>query len=213
MTLPHPTSLKWAHSTNSRQCLESALNDESINAIEADILMGSSLEEKGAISEANQSWNNVPIMAHPPNRSSQLSLRSFLSLALKPAFKHIKLDMKELQAVPATLTCVLAQLGNSKQERDGNQRNTTIFLNADIFHGPGCRNSLNCVEAEPFVESCKVFRGQAEILKNAAKFNIALSLGYKVDYQSKEGYTTEDCEKMTCLVRKFCLNDEFGTCG
>lgn len=217
MTLPCPTSLKWAHSINSRQCLESALNDESVNAIEADILMGSLLEENAIVSERSrfnletyQSRDGIPIMAHPPSRNSYLSLRTFLSLALKPASKHIKLDMKEIQAVSATLTCVLFQIETCKQEREGKLINTTIFLNADVFPGPGSRDCLNCVEAEPFVEACREFQCQVAASNNAKRYNLALSLGFKVDYQSNEGYTREDCEKMVCLVRKFRLSDGFG---
>ena len=211
--MPCPTSLKWAHSTNSRRCLESALNDENINAIEADVVIGSSLEESaiGLNQEADQSPDDVPIMAHPPNRTSHLSLRTFLSLALKPPFKHIKLDMKKLQAVSATLSCLLAQIENCTEERGRDHKNTTIFLNADIFPGPGCRESSNCVEAEPFIEACMAFLGQVETLNNETRFDLALSLGFKVDYQSEEGYTKEDCEKMIILVREFHLNDGIGT--
>jgi hypothetical protein len=119
--------------------------------------------------------------------------------------------MKELQAVPATLSCLLDQIENSKQESGGSHQKTTIFLNADIFPGPGCRDSLSCVEATPFIEACISFRRQVERFKNISKFDFALSLGFKVDYHSKEGYTIQDCEKMTSLVRQFHLANDFGT--
>lgn len=214
--LPCPESLRWSHSTNSLKRLEKALDDEQINAIEADILMGQCTEEsiicEGSLNQAGttQSCDIVPIMAHPPNRSSCLSLQSFLNLALKPSSKHIKLDMKELRAVSATLACLLARIENCKLERDSTQQSTTIFLNADIFPGPGCRDSLECVEATSFVVECKEFRGKAKGLKNATSFDLALSLGFKVDYREKEGYTEEDCKKVSDLVRNYYLEDEFG---
>lgn len=215
MELPRAASLKWAHSTNTRQCLEIALNDESINAIEADILMGIALEEKATICEkspVNLETVRIPIMAHPPNRSSDLSLRTFLRLALKQCTKHIKLDIKESQAVVATLYAVLAQIESNEHESEGGHRKKTIFLNADIFPGPGFRDSLDAVkvEAEPFVEACKLFQGHVKASKKAPNFDLALSLGFKVDFQSNEGYTKEDCEKMTRLVRQYRLNDGFG---
>jgi hypothetical protein len=121
--------------------LENALSDENVNAIEADILLGSSFdastkhfEESNALSARDILSDGVPIMAHPPNRTSQLSLHSFLSRALRPPFKHIKLDMKELQVVPATLSCLLNQINNCQQESRASLH-TTVFLNADIFPG------------------------------------------------------------------------------
>lgn len=213
--LPCPKSIYWAHSTNSPQSLAIALNDLKISAIEADILMGHCTEENRTCDESSnynettQSRSNmVPIMAHPPSRISSLSLQSFLSLILNDTKKHIKLDMKESKAVSHTLTCLLTQIENS---RVANQENTVIFLNADIFTGPGCRNSLGCVEASGFVVQCKEFVAKMTNLQKATKFDFALSLGFKVDYKSNEKYTEEDCSKMIDLVRSYCLDDDFGT--
>lgn len=75
---------QWAHSCCSASSLESAFQGP-VTAIEADILMGTIESEHG----------EVPIMAHPPCRTSDLSFEDFWQRCLAEARHHLKLDFKD----------------------------------------------------------------------------------------------------------------------
>lgn len=199
-SLPSPQQ-KWSHCTNSFEELIAALENDEITAIEADVLIGS-VEERPL----------EPIMAHPPKRTSNLSTQKFLEhtvLSTRVLRKHIKLDLKEMAVVPLTLALLRRRLrGHSAsatnsvevaQPDDGN----TVFLNADIYPGPGARNVAIVVDADAFLEVC------LEYLSVAPK--VAFSLGFKVDYRAEnEYYSEEDDRYMTDLVHRYELHKKAG---
>ena len=75
----------WAHSCCSQNALKAAFQNSEITAIEADILMGISV---GGDAE-------IPIMAHPPTKTSDLSFQEFWQQCVEEARHHLKLDFKE----------------------------------------------------------------------------------------------------------------------
>ena len=110
------TRVSWSHATNSKALLDQALADSTM-MIEADVSLGP---------------ENVPIMAHPPANTSDLSLVQFLEYVLAStesgAKKGIKLDFKFLGVVEPSL-----------QILDGlrDKLKIPLWLNADILQGPG----------------------------------------------------------------------------
>jgi len=87
--LPHPpaASQMWVHSCCSLARLERALDSPEVTAIETDIIMA----------------DGIPIMCHPPARSSDLTFERFLELVLAEGTKHVKLDFKSFAAVEPCL--------------------------------------------------------------------------------------------------------------
>jgi len=109
------TQIKWRHAVNDRATLTKVLNDNTTNMIEADVSLSAS---------------GVLIMAHPPNRTSDLTLHEFVMSILNGTTgpkRGFKLDFKEMAAVEPTLTW-LKTLDTKKMP---------IMLNADIVSGPG----------------------------------------------------------------------------
>jgi len=130
------TRVSWSHATNSKALLDQALADSTM-MIEADVSLGP---------------ENVPIMAHPPANTSDLSLVQFLEYVLAStesgAKKGIKLDFKFLGVVEPSLHIL-----------DGlrDKLKIPLWLNADILQGPGGGNP---VEGNDFLNVCKkVFPG------------------------------------------------------
>ena len=153
----------WAHATNSRDKLNDALANPLVTAIEADLLMGtdhSDTEQHRVVNRNREEKRRVPIMAHPPEDSSDLSLDTFLRQVTKekrPASpqlgnkrryleKHIKLDFKDIATVEPALK-LFKELDVCVQER-------TIFLNADVLPGPGRSPMDVSVSADHFIETC-----------------------------------------------------------
>lgn len=62
--------------------------------LEADVVLGNL---------TNSNTTKIPIMAHPPNEVSDLSLDEFLTVVLKNRTKGIKLDFKSIEAYKAGL--------------------------------------------------------------------------------------------------------------
>ena len=110
------TLVSWSHATNSRALLAQALQDSTM-MIEADVSLGP---------------GGVPIMAHPPANTSDLSLQLFLDTVLEAtedkAKKGIKLDFKFIEVVEPSLKIVKDLL---------DRINMPLWLNADIIAGPG----------------------------------------------------------------------------
>jgi len=141
LRLPSPEQT-WSHGTNSFAQLSEAVQDNSITAIEADIVMGRDLS-------APENDSVVPIMSHPPILESHLSAATFLDEATKGEgtrilTRHTKLDFKHFDAVEPTLQAF------KNLKVDGNGR--CVYLNADVFQGPGSADVT--VPADEFVQKC-----------------------------------------------------------
>ena len=117
--------------------------------------------------------------------------------------KNIKLDIKEIDAIVPTLTIL-----ENKLKSATNPLHHTIYLNADIFPGPGKRSikQEEYIPADIFLQSCIEFVYKIKQKQQQSKskqqqqqkeqddvgdddgsgggfFKYSLSLGYKVDYR------------------------------
>jgi hypothetical protein len=131
LALSSASATVWSHATNSRAELAAALRpcaDGGVDMIEADILMGTTTsgEADGALR---------PIMAHPPNSSSDLSFDEFIDSVFAYNSSQVtigcKLDFKD----PAVVEPCLAALAERLQTRP--DIGIPVWLNADIWSGPG----------------------------------------------------------------------------
>ncbi|XP_057367501.1 protein FAM151B-like [Daphnia carinata] len=110
--------VKWGHGVNSRGQLFQSLQGNDM-MIEADVSMGMVTGREGKI---------LPIMAHPPFKTSDLSLEEFLDTALSSRQpKGIKLDFKEMEAVEVSLMIIKSR---------ANKIRVPLWLNGDIIQGP-----------------------------------------------------------------------------
>lgn len=190
--LPNATQ-KWAHSTVTKSKLQNALEDPDVTSIEADLLMGNVYKD----SNSEKGLPLVPIMAHPPDKVSDLSMEKFIDLSLLPKKHHIKLDFKEFETVSKTIQYInQATKGTSFSDDD-----PTVFLNADILPGPGKRNDPLTIEADEFIETCL----QNIESKNNNGVKYAFSLGWATDPRAYSGYTNEDVDKMKEVIEHYKL--------
>ena len=140
MVLPNLTDgidLTFAHAVNSEAKLNSSLSDSTVMILEADVL--------------NDPVRNIPIMAHPPATSSDISLTQFLTrVLLHSPPKGIKLDFKEIDVVEPSLKILDAL------QKEHQRIPPIVMLNADILVGP--ENPLNLpLNASTFLEICSKY--------------------------------------------------------
>ena len=112
--------ISQAHAVNSQDALEAALANSSINAIEADIIFSNEQQ--------------LPVMGHPPQVDSSLTLAQFLHILVEARFQGnyktlVKLDYKSQQAFGASLVEVQTYVTQTKFPQG-------LFLNADLLLGP-----------------------------------------------------------------------------
>ncbi|XP_059055529.1 protein FAM151A [Achroia grisella] len=117
------TTVSWAHAVNNKTYLEAALASE-VSMLEADIVLGHINGKDGP---------PIPIMAHPPAATSDLSLSEFLSSVaqynnVNSKQKGVKLDFKSIEAFEKSQDLILPY---SKPEI-----HFPLWLNADILPGP-----------------------------------------------------------------------------
>ncbi|KAL9951113.1 hypothetical protein ACROYT_G043717 [Oculina patagonica] len=105
--------VSWAHAVNSRAKLQEALSGEAM-MLEADVLL--------------RPADGMPIMAHPPETDSDLSLEQFLKETIGSS-KGIKLDFKSTSAVEPSLKILLDMTTDREV-------NNPIWLNTDVLPGP-----------------------------------------------------------------------------
>ncbi|XP_045899382.1 protein FAM151B isoform X1 [Micropterus dolomieu] len=105
--------VRWSHAVNSRSRLTEALTGP-IHMIEADIILRDHDPKE-------------PIMAHPPDTDSDITLKEWLE-RVKAHSKGIKLDFKSLEAVSPSLVLLEEVLA---------EPNRPVWINADILSGPG----------------------------------------------------------------------------
>lgn len=117
------TTVTWAHAVNNKTYLEVALASE-VSMLEADVVVGQLSGKDGP---------PLPIMAHPPATTSDLSLADFLTGVsqfnnVNVKQKGVKLDFKSIEAFEKAQE-VIAPF--SKPEVT-----FPLWLNADILPGP-----------------------------------------------------------------------------
>ncbi|XP_046611418.1 protein FAM151A isoform X1 [Neodiprion virginianus] len=172
------TKVTWDHAVNSQQALTNALNSSDIMMLEADVVWGT-LESEPTV--------QLPVMAHPPANTSDLSLEDFLSQVMADQSKGAKLDFKSLEAFSAS--CEILQ-----KLRDN--MTFPVWLNADILDGPVNSSLIG----EP-VNATQFLSLAAETLPNAT-----LSLGWKTrygaDYNIIDGsYSEANVEEMINTIK------------
>lgn len=132
------TTVTWAHAVNSRQQLEDAVRDK-IMMLEADVVLGTLKGGSGDL---------IPVMAHPPNNTSDLSLDGFLTEVVTSTQMGnrcgIKLDFKTVEVLAPSLTTL---------QSHELKINFPVMLNADILPGP-VDSTTKAVDADTFLDLC-----------------------------------------------------------
>ncbi|CAF0976824.1 unnamed protein product [Rotaria magnacalcarata] len=165
----------WAHAVNSRQQLEESLQS-SLMFIEADILIGSSSPD--------------PIMAHPPNKTSDLTFSEFLK-QVKSSSKGLKLDFKDINALQPCLDALDAQ----KDDING-----PIILNADIVRAdPHCAQPI---DAQRFLSESLAFAFGV-----IPQLMISFSLGWTTIYDKTT--TSYTWSSVINMYRTITQNDNY----
>lgn len=138
----------------------------------------------------------IPVMAHPPSRTSDLSLERFLEECARDGRRHLKLDFKEEAALnhgAPLVTAIVPALAAG---------GVAVWLNADILPGPGRR-------AEPPTVPAAALLGAARLCPGAH-----LSLGWRVDsLAAEDAYTEDDCAAMEGLCRAYAEGSAAGSTG
>ncbi|XP_029916799.1 protein FAM151B isoform X2 [Myripristis murdjan] len=157
----------WSHATNSRSVLSAALTGRT-HMIEADIIMrGRDPRE--------------PIMAHPPEMDSDITLREWLE-GIGTHSKGIKLDFKSLEAVAPSMVLLEEVWGESERP---------VWINADILPGPGGKASP--LEPSAFLAAVRAFSSHA-----------VLSLGWTTGWMpdtDNPGYSWDMVREMDQVCR------------
>lgn len=135
----------WAHAVNDEKYLLEVLNGN-INFIEADIQLGYLESDK-------DQQHELPIMAHPPKKQSDLSLEVFLTKILNfnqqnetDRVKGVKLDFKSIEALEKSIDIITKCYEINR---------FPVWINADILPGPVNNTSTIPVDANRFFESVK----------------------------------------------------------
>ncbi|XP_015437608.1 PREDICTED: protein FAM151B [Dufourea novaeangliae] len=173
------TRVVWAHAVNSQELLNSTLKREDVMMLEGDVVLG-------RLNTSAENAYMIPIMAHPPNNQSDLSLEEFLkTVSTNKGTMGVKLDFKSLEAFTASQTIL-------KKAHDDFEY--PIFLNADILPGPVNATTLP-VDAKAFVSQAKSFE------------NCTLSIGWTTRYGKEDNikdgaYTIEQIDSMIKTLKE-----------
>lgn len=152
--------IEWSHGTNSRWKLEKALRGRVAPYVEADV------------SQAD----GMAVMAHPPVRSWDMTLREFLRIVCgSPRNVTLKLDFKFSEVLDSAFV---------EMESAPLENLNDLWLNADIVEGYGGRPS---VDAQHFLQLCTSRFPQA-----------TLSLGWTT--RPTDPYTWAHVEAMARLL-------------
>ncbi|KAK2581277.1 hypothetical protein KPH14_008067 [Odynerus spinipes] len=167
------TKIVWAHAVNSQADLTKALTADDIMMLEGDVVIGN-------VNDTTNNKTNIPIMAHPPDTESDLSLEEFLSSVLRNGTKGIKLDFKSAEAFERSKSI----LAEKRKEF-----NVPLFLNADILPGP--------VEATATPVDSKSFLSGAIEAFPESVLSVGWTTRYGSEFNITEGqYTKEQIQKM-----------------
>lgn len=133
-------NLAWSHRTNSRDQLESALNNSNIHLIEADVFLFASHDQ--------------PVMSHGHGDPSNFTLIDFMDIMLaSPERKGLKLDFKSYTALLRSLPL----LQNLEQDERMMSKLAILWLNADIL---GSAGNPARIAADNFLKECAHFMPQ-----------------------------------------------------
>ncbi|XP_032665961.1 protein FAM151B isoform X2 [Odontomachus brunneus] len=171
------TKIVWAHAVNSKAELDRALSSNDIMMLEADVVLGKLNETD------NSSIAEIPIMAHPPENLSDLSLEDFLNTTIHKTGikKGIKLDFKTIQAFEKSKPILTKLRENFK---------FPVFINADILPGP-VNATATPVNAKDFL------KGAVETIPECT-LSVGWTTRYGKEYNIIEGrYTPEQIKNMT----------------
>ncbi|XP_054717905.1 uncharacterized protein LOC129227380 [Uloborus diversus] len=136
---PDASDITWAHAVNSNKALEEELIGP-VDFLEADISMGYDTTYPTA-----DIPSPVPIMAHPPENTSDISFDTWIQKVVKSgAKKGIKLDFKSVETVEPSLVILQKRVQNL---------NFSLWLNADILSGPVAATTKP-VQPEHFLSLC-----------------------------------------------------------
>uniref|UniRef100_W5MD04 Family with sequence similarity 151 member B n=1 Tax=Lepisosteus oculatus TaxID=7918 RepID=W5MD04_LEPOC len=158
----------WYHAANSKSKIAEALRS-SAHMIEADVILRGEAPRE-------------PVMAHPPDTDSDITLRDWLNEVLA-SDKGIKLDFKSLPAVRPSLRLL---------ERVWERLQGPLWINADVLPGPGGGGSRP-LDPEAFL---------AEV--GAALPGAVLSLGWTTGgspQADNTGYSWEMVREMEAVCR------------
>ncbi|XP_068973755.1 protein FAM151B isoform X2 [Bombus flavifrons] len=173
------TKIVWEHAVNSKEKLDNALVSANVNMLEADVTLG-------ILNGTSDNSTLIPIMAHPPESKSNLSLDDFLNTVIKRnVTKGIKLDFKSIDAFNASISIL---------EKVRNNTKFPVFLNADILPGP-VNASTTPVNAKSFVSQAMAFP------------EYTLSVGWTTRYGTKDNvtggqYTEQQIQDMINILKE-----------
>jgi len=137
--------LTWVHGVNNKQSLYRALQGDAM-MIETDVTLGWVISSVQSRSTYHFTSQQVPIMAHPPARTSDLSLEEFLDATSnyhKP--KGVKLDFKDVRVLDKAFDVITARQSKLKMP---------LWLNADVVRGP-VRSETRPINATVFLNWVK----------------------------------------------------------
>lgn len=159
--------ITWSHAVNSRSKLTEAMNGPTL-MLEADIIMRGHVPKE-------------PIMAHPPETDSDITLKDWLQ-GVKSHNKGMKLDFKSLDAVAPSMLLLEEVFGDYPQP---------IWVNADVLPGPG--GLATPLEAQGFLSAV-----------GALPMDTVLSLGWTTGWTARvenPGYSWDMVREMEQICK------------
>ncbi|XP_042868540.1 protein FAM151B-like [Penaeus japonicus] len=175
------SKVTWGHAINDKDLLQNNIENGTIMMLEADV-------SPGRLTGQGPNDPHIPIMAHPPYETSNLSLEMWIDKVIEAnengKNKGAKLDFKSLSIVKESL-----EILKNRTERI----TFPLWLNADILKGP-VGSSRNPVDADKFLALCTEYFPQA-----------TLSVGWTMQYTAEDkpgSYTKEMVEEMVTTLEK-----------
>ncbi|XP_062873777.1 protein FAM151B isoform X2 [Trichomycterus rosablanca] len=159
--------IRWYHAANSKHQITQAIQGDA-QMIEADVLLRTRDPQE-------------PIMAHPPNTDSDITLQEWLKMVVH-SDKGIKLDFKSLAAVAPSMTL----LDEARAQLKG-----PVWINADVLPGPGGTDTP--LDAQEFLRAVAL-KGEEDVL----------SLGWTTGwspYNDNPGYSWEMVQQMEAVCK------------
>ncbi|KAG8187386.1 hypothetical protein JTE90_016932 [Oedothorax gibbosus] len=179
------SDITWAHAVNSREAVERELSGP-LDFIESDVSLG--------VLKDRTFDPLMPILAHPPETTSDISLEDFLKLA-SGTTKGIKLDFKSIEVVEPSLIIL---------QKHADKMNYSLWLNADILAGPIKASGIP-VKVDTFFLLCRQYFPTA-----------VLSVGWTTEWYITYSpdmwhYDWEHVRKMADIIRCFGYEGKFPT--